>query len=48
MTCGNEDIPLDFGPKNSMEKEIGEIKKEKKKRKEREEEGREREAPPYL
>ena len=42
LTCGNEDIPLDFGPNNSMEKEIGGRKKEKKERKEREKEGRER------
>ena len=24
LTCGNEDIPLDFGPKNFVEKEKGE------------------------
>ena len=44
LTCGNEDIPLDFEPNNSVEKEIGgrKKKKEKKGRKEREEESRER------
>ena len=31
LTCGNEDIPLDFGPNNSMEKEIGERKEREKK-----------------
>ena len=35
LTCGNEDIPLDFGPNNSVEKEIGGEKKEKKEKGER-------------
>ena len=37
-----EDITLDFGPKNSVEKEIGGRKERKRERKEREEEGIER------
>ena len=30
LTCDNEDIPIDFGPNNSVEKDIGGGKKEKK------------------
>ena len=41
LTSGYEDIPLDYGPNNLIEKEIGGRKKEKKE-KERKEEGKER------
>ena len=32
LTCGNEDIPFEFGQNNSVEKEISGRKKENKKK----------------
>ena len=42
LTCGNEDIPLDFGPKQLVGGGKGERKRRKKKEEKRKEEGEER------
>ena len=47
LTCGNEDIPFDFGPNNSIVGGKGEEKRRKRKRK-REKKKEEREAPHFL
>ena len=47
LTCGNEDIPLDLGPNNLVEKENW-WEKERKEREMREKKKVKREVPPYL
>ena len=48
LTCGNEDIPLDFGPNNSVGGGKGGGRRERKEREKREKKKEEREAPPSL